>query len=421
MSRDLLSRAIRNVVPNTTSRSTFTGPTSGVAPSQDMGSQMATMGQVSTLFAVIDRLASSVAAVPWRLYRKDPRVDPDARQIIERHPALSVWETPNPHYSQRMLVETIVQHYDLTGEFALWAVHLQNGWPAELWPVRPDRLRPVPDPVQHLLGWVYKGTVDVKLSTTDIIHMRRPNPLDPYRGLSPVGSLIYDLKGEQAAAQWNAMFFQNSARPDGVLEVPTSLTDDEFNRVRQGWADSHQGARNAHRIALLEAGTTFKPMGYSQKDMDFTALRGFSKEQILEAFAFPAFMLGKTDGLARANATASKAAFAELNMSPRLDLVREALNTQFLPQFFGGQARAVDVEFDYENPIPPDAEEERADLQARSSVALSFIAAGFDHDEVLEAFGLPAFTMTEPEPAPQPAAPPPPPPSPDEEPEEPEE
>lgn len=402
--RDPLTRAAqwlraRNETPVDVfpTRSWGHGTSNGVAPSQDMVAQMRAMLDVSTLFAVIDRLATSIAAVDWHLYREfEPGTPVEDRTVVSEHPALSVWNQPNPFYSQRQFVETIIQHYDLTGEW-WWLIGRMNGAPQgsvlELWPIRPDRMRPVPDPKRFISGYSYVGGgVPVPLSTTDAVWTRRPNPLDPYRGLAPVGSLIFDLGGEKAAAQWNAQFFVNSARPDGIIEVPDTLDQTEFDDMIRHWRESHQGTSNAHRVGVLERGV-YKNAGYSQKDMDFVGLRGFTKEQILEAYAMPKFMLGKVEGVQRATANASKAVFAELSMNPRLDLIRECLNSQLLP-LFGTSGRGV--MFDYDDPIPPDAETDRADLAAKIAAVQAMAGLGADPAEACEVFGLPVMSFDQP-------------------------
>lgn len=403
MTVDLLTRAarrIRNATPDISGgRGGGYSSNQGVPPSQDMVAEMQAMLAGSTLFAVIDRLATTIGSVDWHLYRDfEPGTPVEDRTPVTAHPALTVWTRPNPHYSQRAFVESIVQHYDLTGEWAWLTGRMggrSDGAVLELWPVRPDRIRPIPDPQRFISGFRYgAGQTAVDLATTDVLWTRRPNPLDPYRGISPVGSLLPDMVGDTAAAAWNAQFFANSARPDGVLSTPDTLTQDEFDSLVNHWRESHQGMSNAHRVAVLER-ATYASVGYSQKDMDFTALREFTEKRILRVYAMPKFMLGDSDGVSRANANAGKAMFAEMSMIPRLDLIREALNTQLLP-LFGTAGRGV--MFDYSDPIPPDREDQRAETAAKIASVQAMVALGADPVEACETFGLPPMVFDTPAP-----------------------
>ncbi|NIS37117.1 MAG: phage portal protein, partial [Actinobacteria bacterium] len=72
-----------------------------------------------------------------------------------------------------------------------------------------------------LAGFLYHGPngEQVPLSLDEVIHIRYPNPLDPYRGLGPVQSAMIDLDSARYSAEWNRNFFVNSAEPGGHLET----------------------------------------------------------------------------------------------------------------------------------------------------------------------------------------------------------
>lgn len=352
----------------------------GISP-MGMTGQMEAFGEVPTLFAIVDKIASSAAAAEWELRRK-PSDEP-----VERHAALQVLNKPNNFYTRRAMMEAILQHYDLTGEMWLVVVRSPNGkLPLELWPVRPDRMTPVPSSSEFIAGYVYKnGNVEIPLSRDDVIFVKRQNPIDPYRGISPVGSLLLDLEGEKAAATYNAMFFRNGAKPGGILEVDEFLSDAEFDKMVTHWREQHQGVQNAHRVAVLER-AKFKEMSYTNKDMEFTGLRQFSKEQIRQAYGFPKPILGDVTDVNRANAEAAEVTLVRWTLNPRLNLIKEALNTQFLPMF-GATAR--DVEFDYEDPAPEDREGEREERNSLVANAVALINVGFDPVDVMDKLGLP--------------------------------
>lgn len=401
MGVDVLTRARRklaprNAVPNPPVGRLALAGGQGVPAPRGIGPQLEAMANVGTVFSVVNRIAEDVAAVDWHLYRGD---DPktlgpmEDRDEVLLHPALEVWNRPNPFYTQRLFVETIQQHADLTGE-QWWIVQGVGARPAFLWPIRPDRMTPVPDPVKFITGYTLRSADgrDIPLGTDDVIYQRRPDPRDPYRGISPIGALAADLYGEHMASQWNAAFFANSARPDGILTTPEVLTDTEFARMQAHREEQHRGVGNAHRMMVLEGGT-YSPAGFSQKDMDFVSLRGLTRAQVLEVYGFPEFMLGKTSGTNRATAWAILSMYAKVVLGPRLDVIREALNSELLP-LFGGAGRGV--VFDYGPPVPPDTEDERADLASRISAAQAMVAMGADPAEATGAFGLPAMSFAAP-------------------------
>ena len=350
--------------------------------------QMRAMGAVGTLFAIVNRTSNATAQQQWKLYRKAPSGLEEDRVEVTRHAALDLWNKPNPFMPQQEFVESFQQHHDLTGE-AWWVIarNPRSTIPLELWPVRPDRMAPVPSATNYLAGYIYTSPdgEKVPLALDEVIFLRTPNPLDPYRGMGPVQSVLTDLDATKYSAEWNRNFFLNSAEPGGIIRVDKRLSDPEFDEMRYRWNEQHRGVANAHRVAILEQGE-WVDRKYSQRDMQFAELRNQSRELIREAFGFPKPLLGSVDDVNRANAEAGEVVFARWLIVPRLERIKQALNHDLLPLF--GPA-AADLEFDYSSPVPEDEEAENAELTAKSNAAAALAAAGWEPDDVLHTVGLP--------------------------------
>lgn len=353
-----------------------------------MTAQLDAMGSVSTLFAIVNRTAKAEAGVEWKLYRKAKSGKKEDRVEVAAHAALDLWNRPNPFYTQSEFVEAGAQHKQLTGE-QWWVIaqHESVNLPLELWPVRPDRMRPVPDPESFLSGYMYIGPdgQEIALRKEDVIFIRTPHPTDPYRGIGPVQALLTDLDAVRYSAEWNRNFFLNSAEPGGIIEVPTHLGDTEFDELRERWNEQHKGVANAHRVAILEHGKWIDRK-YTQRDMQFVELRNVGRETIREAFGFPKSMTGAVDDVNRANAEAGEVMFGRWLVVPDLEAVKDALNHRLLPLY---GATGQGLEFDYVNPVPEDVEKEAAQLTARSNAAAVLVREGFDPAGTLSAVGLP--------------------------------
>lgn len=352
--------------------------------------QMRAMGSVGTLFSIVNRTSNATALVNWKLWRKAKSGKKEDRVEVTSHAALDLWDKPNPFMPRQEFVEVFQQHVDLTGE-GWWVIARdeRSPIPLELWPVRPDRMTPIPDQQRFLAGYMYTSPdgEQIPLGLDQVIFLRMPNPLDPYRGMGPVQSVLADLDAVRYSAEWNRNFFLNSAEPGGIIEIPNALSDPDFDQLRDRWNEQHRGVANAHRVAILEHGK-WVDRKLSQRDMQFVELRAVSREVLREAFGMPAFALGEVADVNRATAEASKALFAEQLTVPRLERIKAALNHDLLPLF---GPTAAGLEFDYESPVPPDPEMEAAQLSARSNAAATLSAAGWDPDDILSAVGLPTM------------------------------
>ena len=396
--RSLLARAPVSYVAQ---RTTSTG-WGRASTSAGMASQLRAMGSVGTLFAIVNRTANSTGQLTWHLYRKAKSGRPEDRVEVTSHAALDLWNKPNAFYTQSEFVEAQQQHQELTGE-GWWVIARdpRSTIPLELWPVRPDRMAPVPSATDYLTGYVYTAPDGdtIPLGLSEVIFLRTPNPLDAYRGMGPVQSILVDLDAVRYSAEWNRNFFLNSAQPGGILQVDGTLGDEEFNQLRMRWNEQHRGVSAAHRVAILEK-ATWVDRKYTQQDMQFSELRNVGRDVIREAFGFPKPMLGSTDDVNRANADAAEVVFARWLLVARARRIRDALNYDLLPMY-GVTAR--DLEFDFDNPVPDDREAAASELTARANAAAALVTAGFESAAVLSAVGLPAMAYTAPAPSPAPA------------------
>jgi len=64
-----------------------------------------------------------------------------------------------------------------------------------------------------------------------------------------------------ATEEYGAKFFANGAAPGGVLEHPGTIKDPQ--KVKESWNSAYQGSQNAHRVAVLEEGMKYQPIGIS--------------------------------------------------------------------------------------------------------------------------------------------------------------
>lgn len=345
----------------------------------------AAYGSVGTLFAIVRSIGDAFASADWHLYRKGPARDKMRRKEVTSHAFLDIWEKPNKHYTGRFFRETVQQHLDLVGEgvIVLWKI---GPIVMEMWAVRPDRITPIKDPDEYIVGYVYTGPngEQVPLTLDQVIRIMYPNPKDPYRGMGAVQTVLNDIDAAQYSAEWNKNFFVNGARPGGIITVDHRMTDSEFKDFVKRWRGQHQGVANAHRVAVLE-NATWQDTQFSMSDMQFVELRNLPRELIREAFTFPKPMLGTVDDVNRANADAGKEIMADNLTIPRLKRWRDIVNAFLLVQFANGNA----LELDFDDPTPLNHEAENAKRDSKTSGAQKLVAAGYHPDDVADAMELP--------------------------------
>jgi HK97 family phage portal protein len=363
---------------------------------------MQTYENVGTVFAIVHSLAVATAKLDWKLYRSSKSGMKEDRQEVTSHACVDLWQRPNPVMPRRRFVETAQQHIDLTGESDILTSSARIGSksiPLELWPMRPDRIQPVPDPYEFLKGYIYQSPDGeaIPLEPSECLPILMPNPRNPYRGLGPVQSILTTIESSQAAEEWERAFFQNSAEPGGIIEVPTSLSDPQFDQLRDRWAATHQGTSKAHRVAILEAGMKWIDRAYTQRDMQAAELRTVKRDTILEAFGYPKPMLGITEDVNRANAEAAEYVFSKWLIEERADRWRDWLNFQLLP-LYGTTGQGL--EWDYESPVSENSDAINASFTAKSNAVTAMAGAGFDAAETQKWLDMPEISYEKPVPPP---------------------
>lgn len=375
---------------------------------QDKETHIRQYGMNGTIFSIVSLLAEATSTPTWRLYKKGARdkrrryftgdVGSDQRIEVIDHPALTLWNNPNSMLTGFEFREGSQQHEELTGE-TFWVIDKDNalGVPTAMWYVQPHRVEPVTDPLGDLTGWVYIGPSgeQIPLKIDEVILEKRPNPEDPYRGAGPIQSIMPNIQQQRYATEYQRNLFLNGAEPGGTIEVPNSLSDQEFDELIDRWRESHRGVARAGQVGVLENGMKWVASNNTNKDLEYGQLRLANRDEMREAYRIHKAMLGTSDDVNRANAQTAEEIFTAWQIIPRLNRRRDTLNNKLLPLF---KSLGEGVEFDYDDPSPRNAEAAAIELLNKTKAAQALVDAGFDMADVLEVVGLPEMGIANPTP-----------------------
>lgn len=115
---------------------------------------------------------------------------------------------------------------------------------------------------------------------------------ETYDGIHGRG--ILDIAREMVATdgmaqRYSKKFYQNGARLSGIVEVDTDAKPDTRTRVKGEFA--RYASDDAFKVAVLDHGMKFTPLGLSQSDAQFIESRGFSVEEAARFTGVPKYML----------------------------------------------------------------------------------------------------------------------------------
>ena len=133
-----------------------------------------------------------------------------------------------------------------------------------------------------------------------------------------------------ACKEYSAKFFANGAAPGGVLEHPGTIKDPQ--RVRESWQSTFGGSGNANKIAVLEEGMKYTPIGISPEQAQFLETRKFQINEIARIFRVPPHMVGDLEKSSFSNIEQQSLEFVKYTLDPWVVRWEQSITRALLTQ-----------------------------------------------------------------------------------------
>ena len=290
--------------------------------------------QMSAVYACVRILAESIASLPLHFYQYN---DAGGKEKAVNHPLYwLLHDEPNPEMSSFSFRETLMTHLLLWGNAYAQIIRNGRGEVIALYPLMPDRMTVDRDARGRIYYEYARSESDantlgkkssVILSPEDVFHIPGLG-FDGLVGYSPIAMAKQAIGMGLACDEYGASFYQNGAQPGGVLEHPNVLKDPK--RVRESWNAIYQGSKNAHRIAVLEEGMTYKPITISPEQAQFLETRKFQIDEIARIFRVPPHMIGDLEKSSFSNIEQQSLEFVKYTLAPWISRWEQAIQRSLL-------------------------------------------------------------------------------------------
>ena len=302
--------------------------------------------QIPTVYACVRLLAESIAALPLHLYRITD--ENGNKEKARNHPLYKIlYRQPNPEMTSFVFWETLMTHLLLWGNAYAQIVRDGKNTVLGLYPLLPENVEVDRDESGELYYIYHAYTDEVPGEQNKDIYFRRDEifhvPGLGFNGLigfSPIAMMKNSLGTSIAVDKYGSAFFKNGAQPSGVLEHPGVMKDP--NRVRDNWEAAYGGAANAHRVAVLEEGMTYKPVSLPPEDSQFLESKQFSVTEICRIFRVPPHLVADLSHATFSNIEYQSLNFVMHSLTPWLvrieqgiikDLLLEDEQDTYFPKF----------------------------------------------------------------------------------------
>ena len=307
----------------------FGGTTSGKAVTERSAMQM------TAVYSCVRILAEAVAGLPLNLYRYTE--DGGKEKAIDHPLYLLLHDEPNPEMSSFVFRETLMTHLLLWGNAYAQVIRNGKGEVVALYPLMPNKMT-VDRDERGQLYYSYQRSNDeaptmkgntVTLRPSDVLHIPGLG-FDGLVGYSPIAMAKNAIGMAIACEEYGAKFFANGAAPGGVLEHPGTIKDPQ--RVRESWQSTFGGSGNANKIAVLEEGMKYTPIGISPEQAQFLETRKFQINEIARIFRVPPHMVGDLEKSSFSNIEQQSLEFVKYTLEPWVIRWEQSIQRSLLTQ-----------------------------------------------------------------------------------------
>jgi HK97 family phage portal protein len=277
----------------------------------------------SWVYRAVSLISKSAASVPWGVVNEDGE--------YKDHYLSDLIEHPNNAISRQDMFELLVSWLELGGNSYLKAVKA-GGRTSELWPVSPDRLKPVlsKDITEWIKGYALDQSIKSDYETDEIIHFKYFDPASPYTGLGPLQAVCKTVDTDVDQLDWNKSAMQNRGVLDGVFSFKREFrSQEQADAVAEKLNERYAGSDNARRIGVIGSEAKYVRTALTPVQMDFIDSRKFNRDEIFIIFGVPPQYAGTQESSTYNNYQTSELIFWFQKIIPLLDDLRDTFNFFF--------------------------------------------------------------------------------------------
>ena len=253
---------------------------------EELPSNQRTAEQESPIAAAHRILTNAMSAMPMALYQ---RRDGGRYPVEDRALDYLLKIRPNARMGPALCRKVLMSQAFWHGAGYLGIFRNRRG--------RISDLIPLPTEGRTIRKDPNTGQLWYDFSVDGLSHTFAPSDLvivffDTYDGLYGKGILALAkaaIAADAGAQRYARKFYQNGARMSGIVEVATDANDKSREKIRDSFAQ--YAAESMFKVAVLDHGMKYTPIGLDQKNAQFIEGRGFTVEEVSRFTGIPQYML----------------------------------------------------------------------------------------------------------------------------------
>lgn len=284
------------------------------------------------IYACVSKKCNTASQAALRVYSK--RGD----KKLEDHRLRQLIQSPNPRMSEFDLWYSVLLFHDFAGVAYYEKVRSRAGQTVQLWPMRPDWVKPMETSGGMLQSYQYSppGIEPLPMPAEDVLCFPLFDPLNQYQGYPPVAVAAGSGDLDNHVTDYLRLLFQEGGVPPGILKTSKNITEAIAERARAVWKQFYGGYQKWTEPAVLGNDMEYQQTGLGVKEMGIELLDRRAEVRICMALNVPPTAVHTMIGLERstmANAQEFQQNWWHNDLIPLYKNLNDTLSNQLAPEF----------------------------------------------------------------------------------------
>lgn len=366
---------------------------SGEPPKRQGKQHLDSYNQMPWARAPIERIASSVSTLCWKLYyRTGPGKDEMGRQRIVRDRGLQrmgfserksairqginkgdLVEVDDHIFLDALDKGTVCLSGNATWKLASCSMDLvgETFWmkernavnaPIAYWHIPHYWVIDTPTPTFRFYKVSFRAWQGY-IPDSEIVYFKNPDPVNPYgRGTGMAQVLGDEYESDEYAAKFIKQFFFNRATPDFMVFPKGDMNNmgpEQVQALERKWLDSQQGFWRAFKPQFMSREVGIYEFQKNFQHLQMLQLRQHSRDTALQTIGINPEILGVLENSNRATIEGAFYAYFKLSIEPRAEFWRSEFQQKVISDY---DPRLI---IDYVSPVQEDREFTLSTYQAK--------------------------------------------------------
>ncbi len=240
--------------------------------------------QISTVWACIDRRATTIASLPFFAYETvagEKQLARNSRLYQLLH------ESPNARMTPFEFWRAMILNHDLRGNAYARIDRDGRGDAVSVWPMAADQVETLVLPDGAMVYQYTLGSDVAIIDAANVLHLKNlGNGTVGLQKLEFMRATTDEASKAQGAA---GKVFGSGGKPTGVLMIDKVLSKEQRIAIQNSFAGMSEG--NSSRLYVLEANMKYEQLSLSPQDQQLLETRKFTVEEICRWFDVPPVMI----------------------------------------------------------------------------------------------------------------------------------